>query len=96
LQEIDNMLAERVVEWTEKWKQQGLQQGMQQGIQQGMQRGVQQGEARVLRRQLTRRFGPLPDWAETRLSQATTDQCEEWADRLLDAGSLEGVLGPFE
>jgi hypothetical protein len=31
LQEIDAMLAERVVEWTEKWKQEGLQQGMQEG-----------------------------------------------------------------
>jgi hypothetical protein len=71
------MLAEHVVEWTEKWKQQG----------------IQQGETKLLRRQLTRRFGPLPDWAETRLAQATTEQCEEWADRLLDADSLEGVLG---
>ena len=58
LQEIDTMLAERVVEWTEKWKQQG----------------VQQGEAKLLRRQLTRLFNPLPDCAETRLAHATTDQ----------------------
>jgi hypothetical protein len=43
LQEIDNMLAERVEEWTEKWKQQGIKQGMQQGIKQGMQQGIQQG-----------------------------------------------------
>ncbi|PJB33292.1 MAG: transposase, partial [Deltaproteobacteria bacterium CG_4_9_14_3_um_filter_65_9] len=27
LQEVETMLAERVVEWTEQWKQQGLQQG---------------------------------------------------------------------
>jgi uncharacterized protein with von Willebrand factor type A (vWA) domain len=101
LQEINTMLAERVVEWTEKWKQQGLQQGHQQGLQEGLQEGLQkglqqgiaQGEIALLRRQLTRRFGPLPAWAEARLAQASTEQCEAWADRLLEAESLEGVLG---
>jgi hypothetical protein len=31
LQEIDTMLAERVVQWTEKWKQEGLLQGGNRG-----------------------------------------------------------------
>ncbi|MDF9392792.1 MULTISPECIES: Rpn family recombination-promoting nuclease/putative transposase [Methylococcus] len=93
LQEIDTMLAERVVEWTEKWKREGLQQGRQEGRQEGIQEGRTQGEIALLRRQLTRRFGPLPAWAEARLAQASTDQCEAWADRLLEAGSLEDVLG---
>ena len=37
------MLAERVVEWTEKWKQEGLQEGLQKGLQKGRQKGLQEG-----------------------------------------------------
>lgn len=78
------MLAERVKKWTEEWKQQGLEQGLE--------RGIPQGEAQILRRQLARRFGPLPDWVEAKLAQASTDQLELWADRILDAESLEAVF----
>ncbi len=78
------MLAERVKTWTEEWKQQGLQQGRQEGR--------QEGEATVLRRQLARRFGPLPSWAEQRLDQAGEAELESWADRVLDAQTLEDVL----
>ncbi|QXP84030.1 DUF4351 domain-containing protein [Methylococcus sp. Mc7] len=74
----------RVVEWTEKWKQQGLQQGLQQGI--------AQGEIALLRRQLIRRFGPLPEWVEQRIQQAPPEQLETWAERLLDAESLPAVF----
>jgi hypothetical protein len=81
LQEIDAMLAERVVEWTEKWKQEGLQRGREEGMQQGM----QQGEVAVLERLLTRRFGPLSDEIRARLPQASLDQLREWTDAILDA-----------
>ncbi|MEI7987752.1 MAG: hypothetical protein WCI88_01835, partial [Chloroflexota bacterium] len=43
LSEVKDMLAEKVIEWTEEWKQQGLQQGRQEGLQEGLQQGVQQG-----------------------------------------------------
>lgn len=58
----------------------------------GIKKGLQQGEIRVLRRQLTRRFGELPDWAETRLQEAPPDQLELWGERLLEAGRLEEVF----
>jgi hypothetical protein len=80
LQEMQAMLAERVKTWTEEWKQQGLQQGLQ------------QGEANVLRRQLTRRFGTLPSWAEQRLVQADEAELESWADRILEGPTLEDVF----
>ena len=70
----------------------GRQEGRQEGKQEGRQEGQQEGEARLLRRLLTLRFGPLPDWAEQQLSQATTEQLEAWAVRVLDANSLESVL----
>jgi predicted transposase/invertase (TIGR01784 family) len=43
LQEVQTMLAERVVEWTRQWKEEGLREGREEGIQQGRQEGIQQG-----------------------------------------------------
>jgi hypothetical protein len=70
------MLAERVKSWTEEWKQQG----------------ISEGETKLLRRQLVRRFGSLPAWAEARLEQAGEAELEIWADRVLDGSTLEAVL----
>ncbi|MBK5915547.1 Rpn family recombination-promoting nuclease/putative transposase [Rhodocyclus purpureus] len=92
LKEIETMLAERVVTWTENWKREGMQQGMQQGIQQGMQQGMQQGERVLLARLLQRRFGPLSPAIHARLEDATPEQIEQWADNILDATSLEAVF----
>ena len=66
--------------------------GITKGMLIGRQEWIHQGESQILRRQLTRRFGPLPDWAEAKLTQASTDQLEHWADRILDAESLETVF----
>jgi hypothetical protein len=71
------MLAERVKTWTQEWKDQGRQ----------------EGEAKLLRRQLTRRFGPLPSWADERLGQAGETELEEWGDRVLECRSLKEVFG---
>jgi Domain of unknown function (DUF4351) len=62
------------------------------GIEKGLQQGIQQGEVIVLRRQLTRRFGPLPEWAEQRLEQASPQDLEGWADRVLEAQRLEDIF----
>ncbi|MFM8444709.1 MAG: DUF4351 domain-containing protein [Methylococcus sp.] len=63
----------------------------QEGWNEGQRQGQQLGEALILRRQLTRRFGPLPDWAEQRLQGATPIELESWAERVLDAPTLEAV-----
>ena len=47
----------------------------------------------VLKRLLTRRFGPLPAWAEQRLEQASRQELEGWAERVLEAPQLEDVFG---
>ncbi len=88
LHEVQTMLAERVIEWTEEWKEQGLQQGLQRGLQQGL----QQGELLLLKRQLTRRFGALPSWVEAQLAQADRAQLEQWAEMILDARTLEEMF----
>jgi flagellar biosynthesis/type III secretory pathway protein FliH len=45
LQEIDNMLAERVKDWTRDWKEQGIREGIEEGIKQGIEKGIEQGVA---------------------------------------------------
>ncbi|WP_162560019.1 DUF4351 domain-containing protein [Methylotetracoccus oryzae] len=62
------------------------------GQEQGIEKGIPQGEAQILRRLLARRFGPLSEWVEVKLTEASTDTLELWADRSLDAESLEAVF----
>ena len=56
-------------------------------------RGIQTGEALVLKRLLARRCGELPAWVDERLEQASREELEGWADRVLDARRLEDVFG---
>jgi hypothetical protein len=93
LLEVRNMLATRAEAWKQQWLQEGEQRGRQEGQQEGEQKGRQAGEAAILLRQLGRRFGALPGWAQDRIAVADTTALEEWSLRLLDAGSLEDVLG---
>jgi hypothetical protein len=48
----------------------------------------------ALQRLLTRRFGPLPTEVVARFAAATLEDMENWADRLLDAQSLDEVFRP--
>ena len=63
------------------------------GREQGLQQGLQQGEVLMLKRLLTRRFGPLPIWVEQRLAQASQQDLDAWADRVLEAQQLGEVFG---
>lgn len=56
-------------------------------------RGIQIGELNVVRRQIEVRFGPIPAWAETQLGNCNAGEVEEIAVRLLNAASLEELLG---
>jgi hypothetical protein len=58
----------------------------------GIEQGIQQGEVIVLRQLLTRRFGPLPAWAEQRLVQASRQELESCAERVLKAQRLEDIF----
>jgi flagellar biosynthesis/type III secretory pathway protein FliH len=77
----------------EKGLKQGIELGLEQGLEQGLKKGVQKGEANVVIRLLTKRFGPLSLIMLDRLNQATIEQLELWADRVLEAKTLESVLG---
>ena len=69
-----------------------VQEGIEKGIPMGIEKGIPIGETLLLRRQLTRRFGPVPGWVEAKLAGAEPAQLELWGERLLDAPSLEAVF----
>ncbi len=62
-------------------------------IEQGRKEGRKEGEVLMFSKLLTRRFGMVPGWAEDRLKQPEDKDLEIWADRILDAGSVEEVFG---
>ncbi len=54
--------------------------------------GIVKGEASILKRQLERRFGLLPEWASEKLKSAKSKDLEAWADAILTAPTLEAVF----
>ncbi|WP_162472931.1 DUF4351 domain-containing protein [Methylotuvimicrobium alcaliphilum] len=69
-----------------------LEQGKLEGKAEGKVEGKIEGEAGLLQRQLIKRFGPLPGAIQRRLDQATSEQLEIWAERILDAPNLPAVF----
>ena len=58
----------------------------------GFQEGELKGGRIFMERLLTRRFGSLPDWGRDQLVGATLDQLDRWAERALEADSIQAVL----
>ena len=52
----------------------------------------QRGEVKILQRQLTLRFGKLPDVVVVRLKEANAEQLEAWSEQVLFASTLEDVF----
>jgi hypothetical protein len=67
--------------------------GIAKGIAKGRVEGRVEGESRLLKRQLERRFGPLPEWVSVRLGSAKEDELETWSEAVLTAPTLEAVFG---
>ena len=61
-------------------------------MQKAHEQGLLQGQARTLLRQLERRFGPVSEAVHARLSAADLDMLDRWADRVLDAPTLDAVF----
>jgi hypothetical protein len=55
-------------------------------------KGIQMGELKILRRQIKKRFGSVPNWAEERLAKLSAKELEELSVRVLDAKSIETLL----
>jgi hypothetical protein len=58
--------------------------------------GALLGQRRTLLRQLERRFGPVPSPTRARIEAASTEQLEDWLDRILEATDLGQLLGQLD
>jgi hypothetical protein len=70
------MLTESTIDWSREWREMGKL----------------EDEAAILQRLLTKRFGALDNITLMRLHNATSEQLEYWAERVLDATSLQAVF----
>ncbi len=64
----------------------------QEGLLEGLQEGRVEGERTVLERQLNRRFGALSPEITKKLSEASSVELENWAEKVLDAETLNDVF----
>jgi len=63
----------------------------QQILQQGQARGLEQGERLIITKQLTRRFGELPNTVQQQLQQLAIADLDALGEALLDFSSLDDV-----
>lgn len=59
---------------------------------QGLSQGLSQGRAELLLRQLTIRFGSMPEPVAARVRGASIDELDRWAEAVLTASELEQVF----
>lgn len=93
-QEVEAMLGLRLQDTRvyREAREEGRQEGRQEGWQEGRQEGRQEGqltEARnLVLRQLTRRYGALPEAAQNQISQLSLSLLEQLSEALLDFDCL--------
>jgi hypothetical protein len=86
---------EEVAEMTrfaERFLEKGREEGLEQGLEQGVKKGIRQGEAQMLLRQLSLRFGDLPQNAREQVESADADTLLRWSERILTASTLDEVF----
>jgi len=92
-QDIEDIERKAQMKYVTSVERLAIERGMAQGMAVGKAEGKAEGRIETLHRLLTRRFGPLPEWAADRLRAATPEQLDQWTDLVLDADSLAEVLG---
>ncbi len=63
------------------------------GLKRGLEQGREQERRALVSKQLAVRFGQLPPWVDVRLQQATMSELEQMTISVLDARTLEEVVG---
>ncbi len=84
LKELKMTLAERFDLWARQHEEKGMLKGREEGREEGV--------AGILALQIAHRFGDLPEWAGTRLSQASEAELKRWALRIFDAQRIEDIF----
>jgi predicted transposase YdaD len=69
-----------------------IRQGLEQGRKEGKQEGKREEGLAILRRQIAKRFGRPPDWAEDHLSKLSIDALEDLSVRILDAKTIDELF----
>lgn len=62
-------------------------------LRRGIAQGREEGQRLVILRLINKRFGPVPEWARQRIESLPASDLEPLELRLLDARSLEDLLG---
>ena len=69
-----------------------IEQRFEQGLSQGLSQGLNQGKRGMLREMLVSRFRVIPPSVERRLADASLDELDSWAKRLLNASNINEVF----
>ena len=72
--------------------EQATNRGLTGGLEKGLERGRGDGRRAVLRRQLPKRLGALPQSFLDSLEAATQADLDAWCDRILDVTTLDEVI----
>ena len=92
LKEIRSMLSETIQMWKMEFREEGLRKGRKEGRKEGRSEGLREGKAQFLLRLLRKRFGRLPQWVRPCVQQASQEQLEAWAERVLDVQSIDALI----
>ncbi|WP_242513121.1 DUF4351 domain-containing protein, partial [Halochromatium salexigens] len=65
---------------------------IEQGREQGIEQGERKGEAKLLLRQMERKFGPTDARLRQQIQEADAETLLEWSDRILTAETPEAVF----
>lgn len=71
---------------------QAYENGEREGLEQGLERGRAEALRATLLRQLSARFGPVPEGATRRIASASFDELDRRVDRVIAAPSLDSVF----
>lgn len=80
-------LKEEASELMTSWERRGLEQGLEQGLEKGREEGRREERIAIVRHQLERRFGRLPQATLRRISRLSGTQLQRLTIALLDFGS---------
>ena len=86
-----------LMKWQREFIAEGLEKGRVKGLEQGREQGRELGRAetleKILRDLMSAKFGPIPKWTSDRIAKATPASLERWSKKLLEAKSIEEVVG---
>ena len=85
------MVILRESPWYQEILKEGLQRGEEQGLQRGLQQGKEEGKADLLIRLLSKRFGNLDSFLESRIRELAVTKIEALGDNLFDFSGLDDV-----